>query len=202
MSAFDIHVTNRSHATNQQPESGFPVGFRQKVVEEFKSLRAAAVFFGCWTGMLVTIKHLILAEYDIAFGSISTVLMGVLILSKVVVVLEHVPLAKHTRGQPAWVDVSVRTLLYSLGVFIVLLVEKAFEARHEYGGFGAALAGIFDHADMPHVWANTTGLFGALLVYNIVSVIRMYSPDRSLMKLLLLPVPDDAATRQPEPPVK
>ena len=37
------------------------------------------------------------------------------------------------------VDVTLRTLLYTVGVLLVLLIEKAFETRQEAGGLGEAL---------------------------------------------------------------
>jgi hypothetical protein len=178
------------------------VSFRQKLVAELKSVGSAMLFFAAWIAMLVSIKQLVLAEYHIAFGGISVALIGALILSKVVVVLEHVPLGNWIRTQPAWIDVIARTVLYALGLFVVILLEKAFEGRHEFGGFGAALAGVFEHADMPHVWANTICLSGALLVYNLLSVIRKYSPDRTLLRILLLPLPDESGTRQPDHALK
>ena len=32
--------------------------------------------------------------------------------------------------RPAWVDVLVRTSLYALGVFVVLVLEHGFKERH------------------------------------------------------------------------
>ena len=37
------------------------------------------------------------------------------------------------------VDVTLHTLLYTVGVLLVLLIEKAFETRQEAGGLGQAL---------------------------------------------------------------
>lgn len=152
--------------------------------------------------MLVSIKNLVLAEYHIAPGGISAAVVGVLILAKVVVVLQHVKLGEWIRTQPAWVDVVVRTVVYGLGVFVVLLLEKAFEARHEYGGFVAALTNVFEHADMPHVWANTVCVSSGLLVFNVMSVIRTYYPDKTVLRILMLPLPDASSTRHPEHPAK
>ena len=160
-----------------------------KLREELRKLALAMLYFGAWIGGLVLLKSLILAEYNIEFRQWSAILVGSLVLAKVVLILEHVPLGAWTRNRPAYVDVIARTLLYSLGVFVVLLLEKSFEGRHDAGGFGAALTGLFHDADMPHVWANTICLSGALFGYNALAVIRQSLGEGGLVRLFLSPLP-------------
>jgi hypothetical protein len=83
----------------------------------------------------------------------------------------------------------VRTALYASGVFVALVLEKAFEARHEHGGFVSSLMAVFRHVDFPHVWANTITLSGALLGYNALSVIRCGLGKGGLVRLFLSPCP-------------
>lgn len=120
------------------------MSFRQKLVDELKTVGVAAAFFG---------------------GCV--------------------------RSHPAWMDVVFRTLLYAAGVFVVLILEKSFEARHEYGSFGASLSNVFQHADIHHVWANTVCLCGALFSYNVLSVIREHLGEGHLRRLFLLPRKND-----------
>lgn len=85
-------------------------------------------------------KALVLAEYRIAFFDFSAASIGALIVAKVVLILENVPLGSWIDRHSGIARVVGRTVLYGVGVFIVLLLEKAFEARHEYGGFTNAVA--------------------------------------------------------------
>ncbi len=112
-----------------------------------------------------------------------------LILAKVVLVLEHVPLEALTRNRPALVDVVLRTALYASGLLAVLLLEKAFEGRHEHGGFGPSLRAVLQHAEIHHVWANAIGLSGALLAYNALAGIRRQLGERGLLRLFRSPLP-------------
>ena len=96
-----------------------------------------------------------------------------------------------SRTQPAVFDVILRTALYSLGVLIVLLLEKAFDGRHEYGGFGPALMAVFKHADISHVWVNTICVSGALLGYNMLSIIRQHLGKGGLTRIFLSPPPEE-----------
>ena len=161
-----------------------------KLRNELRELSLAMLYFGLWIGVLILLKSLILAEYKIEFRQWSAILVGALVLAKVVLILEHVPLGAWTRNRPAYVDVLARTILYSFGVFVVLLLEKSFEGRHEAGGFGAALVGLFQDANMSHVWANTIAMSGALLGYNALAVVRQNLGERGLARMFLSPLPE------------
>jgi len=167
------------------------MSIKQKLQHEIMAVLWLTFYFGCCLGVLVLLKYLVLAEYQIAFSGFSVVLLGALVLAKVVLVLEYVPLGAWIQLQSAWVDVVLRTALYTFGVFVVLLLEKAFEGRHEYDGFGASLIAIFQHAELPHVWLNTICLSAALLSYNMLSVIRKHLGKGTLLRMFLTPLPDD-----------
>ncbi len=161
----------------------------QKLKHEAVEIGLAMLYFGTWIAALLLLKELLLEEYDIAFHHWSMALIGALILSKVVIILEHVPMGAWVRARPAWVEVTLRTLLYSIGVVIVLLLEKGFESRHEHGGFVPSLAVVFQHVDIAHVWVNALCLSGALLVHNALGVIRHHLGERVLFRLYLSPLP-------------
>jgi hypothetical protein len=166
------------------------MSFKQKLKDEIKAVGIVALYFGCWLSALLLLKSLILAEYGIAFHSWSMAVVGALVLSKVVLVLEHISLGAWVRAKPAWVDVVLRTAMYSLGVAVVLALEKGIEARHEYGGFVPALRQLFQQTDIHHVWANTLCLSGALLGYNALSVVRRHLSGKGLLRIFLLPLPE------------
>lgn len=163
------------------------MSFQQKLISEFKSVGFATLYFGCWLAVLLLIKQLVLAEYQIQFHGISNALIGALILGKSVLVLEHVPLGKWIRQRPAWVDVVLRTILYALGVLVVLILEKGVEGRHEYGGFAQAISAMWKQEDVYHLWANAIVVTGALFVYNMLSVVRGYLGEGGLLRLFLMP---------------
>lgn len=161
---------------------------RQKLTRELKALALAGLYFATWIGSLLLLKELVLAEYRIAFHRLSLALVGALVLSKVVLLLEHVSLGAWMRTRPAWVDIMVRTFLYSLGVLVVLVLEKAFEGRHENGGFVPSLKALFQHVEIYHVWANTIVVSGALFTYNVLSVVRCHLGEGGIWRLLSHPL--------------
>lgn len=163
------------------------MSFRQKLTKEIKKIALSTLYFATWLGVLVAVKQLILAEYRIEFHGLSMALLGALVLAKVVLVLEHVPLGAWIQKQPVLIDVILRTALYTLGVFVVLLLEKTFEGRRDQGGFGPALIAVFQQANVYHVWANLICMSGALFGYNALAVIRGQLGEGGLIRLFLSP---------------
>lgn len=158
---------------------------------ELKAVTAATLFFGVWIGALLLLKTLVLEEYHIGFSGWSKAILGALLLAKVVLILEHASLGSRLRTRPSWVAVLLRTALYTVGVAVVLVLEKGFEGRQDHGGFAPAVAAAFRHADVPHVWINTLCLSGALLVYNLLAVIRRHLGPGGLLRILQSPLPGD-----------
>jgi len=167
------------------------MSFRDKLVHELKALGLASAYFLTFLGLLLTLKKLALAEYDIEFRGLSLALVGTLVLAKVVLILEHVSLGRWTRSRPGWVDVVLRTVLYTAGVFVVLVLEKAFEGRHEYGGFTSSLFGQLRHAKLDQVWIDTIAVSLALLGYNLLSLIRRHLGPGALLWMLRTPLPEE-----------
>lgn len=161
----------------------------ERLVHELKTMAVYTTFFGIWFLAAMLLKSLVLAEYEVRFFHVSAALVGALVLAKVVLVMEHVPVTRWLGGRPAYVIVVARTILYGLCVLLALLLEKAFEARHDQGGFVTALVNVLDHEDIPHVLANALTATGALLIFNMQSVIKAHLGELGLAKLFLSPLP-------------
>ena len=166
------------------------MGIKQRLMEEIKVVGIAALYFGCWIGALLLFKSLVLAEYKIAFHGWSMAVIGALVLSKVVIVLEHIPLGSLVCARPAWVDVFLRTVMYTLGVAVVLILEKGLEGRQEYGGFIQAIRYLFQREDVHHLWVNIFCLSGALLGYNALSIVKRHLGEGGLFRIFFSPLPE------------
>ena len=153
------------------------------------------LYFAVWFSLVAVLKTLLLEEYRIEFRGLSLALIGALIVAKVVLVLEYVPLGSWLRKRAALLDVVVRTLLYTFGVAIVLLLERAFESRHEHGGFIPSLVLVFEDREVHHVWFNTICVACALLVFNALAVLRRHVGGGRLFPLFLAPLPEESTDR-------
>jgi len=161
----------------------------QKLKHEIAAVLSLTLYFAGWLGVLVLIKYLLLAEYQVAYSNFSIALIGALVLAKVVLVLEYVPLGAWVAAQAAWIDVLLRTVLYTFGVFVVLLIDKGIDGMHEHDGFGAALTAEWQQADTYHILLNVICLSAALLSYNMLSVVRKRMGKGALLQMFLSPLP-------------
>lgn len=174
----------------------FAMSFREKLRHELISVLLTTLYFAICFGTLVLIKRLILADYHIEFKGLGLALIGALIMAKVVLIMEYVPLGTWTRKYPAIVDVIVRTFIYGFGVFIVLVLEKSFEARHEFGGFLHAFAHIYEHPDYPHIWANTICVFWSLFGFNVYSLLQQRLGEHGLKQIFFSPPKEQDALKR------
>jgi hypothetical protein len=163
----------------------------ERLKEEGTKVAVTTLFFAACFLAMMGFKALVLAEYRIAFFDLSAALIGALIVAKVVLILENVPIGGWVERRPAVVHVLVRTFLYGIGVLVVLLLEKAFEARHEYGGFTNALTEVFEHRDIRHVWATAAGVTTTLLLFNALFVLRRHIGGYGLLSMFTAPLPQE-----------
>src|SRR5689334_16442722 len=96
----------------QHQEEVLAMSFTQKVKKEMIEVGITTLCFFVWFGVLVLLKRLYLAEYEIKFKGLSLAFVGALVVAKVVVVMEHFSLGQWIRSHPAFIDVLLRTLLY------------------------------------------------------------------------------------------
>lgn len=154
------------------------------LAEEIRAVIAVTIYFAICFTLIMVLKQLLLAEYGIEFSGITSAIIIALVTAKVVVVLRKVPLSHLYDGQPGIVDVVARTILYTFATLLALLLEKAFEARGEYGGFLNAIGEIFEHREVSRVWATTICVGLAFAAYNFFSVI-FESLDKGQVRRIL-----------------
>ncbi len=160
------------------------MSWKEKLKNELKSVGIATAYFLFCFGTLMLIKFLLLKEYQIEFSGVSMMVIGALTIAKVLLIMEHIPLGKWVNKQPAYLEILMRTVLYSFGVLVVMILEKGFEGRHEYGSFGSSLQQVFNDVDIYHVWVNTIVVFGTLLGYNLISYISNQLGKGTLLRML------------------
>lgn len=166
------------------------MSFKEKFIHEVKALFWTSVYFLFWFGTLILLKNLLLKEYQIAFFGFSMVVVGALIAAKVVLIFENIPIGSWTKNKPAIFEIILRTLLYMAGAIVVLVLEKSFEARHEYGGIFNAMKALSGETEIYHIIVNVIGVFGAFFGFNLWSVLNKHLGGIGLLKILSIPVPD------------
>jgi len=161
---------------------------KKKLVNELKSFGITTLYFALWFGILMLIKVILLEKYKVEFEGVSMALIGALVVAKVILILENVNLGSWVRKKPAIVDIIVRTLLYVGGVAIVMLLEKSFDGRNEYGGFWQSLENVFQHADIHHFWVAVICVTLAILGFNTISVINKALGKGKVRQIIFSPI--------------
>jgi hypothetical protein len=154
-----------------------------RLKEEVVAVVMTTLYFAVCFGVMVAVKRLLLAEYAIEFRGLSLALLGALVVAKVVLVFEHVPLGHWVERQPPIVEILLRTILYTAGAAVALVLERSFEERHEHGGWGAAATWIFQHRQPNNLWANVICVSCALFGFNVIAALRERIGDRQLLKM-------------------
>ena len=154
-----------------------------RLIAEIKAIFRTTAYFAIVFLIMMVMKKLNLKDYEIEFTGLSQVLVGSLIMAKVIILMELITLGKWVQSQPAIVDVIIRTLMYTAGVAVVVLLEKAFEARHKVEGFGNAISYVYHNRDFYHVWATTIGAGASIFVYNAFAVIQRAMGKRGVSNL-------------------
>lgn len=166
--------------------------FLHWLVHEIRAILAAMLFFLSCFAVVVVLKDLMLEQYDVTAATSVRVVMLALVTAKVVVLFERVSLGR----QIGVVEVVMRTALYSLAAFLLLLLEHGISERKEAGGFLAALENAFQHPDMPIIWATLLCVTLAFFVWTAFAVLRRsFGRDRIMAAYLSAPSPKAETAR-------
>ena len=96
----------------------------KKVLHEIIIIARTATYFALFFIFMIVMKKLTLEDYDIEFTGLSQALIGALIMSKVILLMQMISLGFLGASQPPIVDTILRTLLYSVGVLLWLYWKK------------------------------------------------------------------------------
>ena len=141
--------------------------WKQKILHEMRVVAIATLYFFVCFGFLMLFKRLTLAAYQINFAGLGMAVFAALLAGKVVIVLEKVPLGGWIRRQPAVIEVLLRSLVYVLGAFVVLMLEQGFHARHQAGGWLRGTWHVLENKDRNQLFASLIGVFVTMLIFNI-----------------------------------
>jgi hypothetical protein len=126
-----------------------------KVTHELKEVGLVTVYFLCCFGIILTLKKLFLAEYQIEVYAISVVVISALVAAKVVVILDHTRLGtRFAADQPPGVAAMYKTLIYGAVAFFLIGAESVFHAYRESGAFGSAISEVWADRDRNVIFAK------------------------------------------------
>ena len=96
---------------------------KEKLVHEFKSLVPVTVYFLFANELLAVTHRLLLSEYGITVSSFVRAIVLALVIAKVVLLLDHVPLMNVFRNKPRVYNVLWKSAMYFVASLIVQIAE-------------------------------------------------------------------------------
>ena len=155
----------------------------ERLRREVREIGLVTLFFLICFLVFLSLKKLLLDEYDIEIHVLGTALMGALVVAKVVVVLGKTSFGSRFRSHRRFLHVVWRSLLYTAAVFAVTLAERLFDLYRKTGELGRALSKPWTGEDLDHFLAMNLGVGLSLLIYNVFAEIDRHMGEGSLRRL-------------------
>jgi hypothetical protein len=154
--------------------------------KELSTAGLATLYFLCCFLLVVLLKRLFLAQYEIASYGLSAAVFGALIVGKVVAVLERTRAGtRFEDSHPVALSVLYKTLIYSTAVLLVVATEKVFHAYRESDALATAVAEVWHGRDRNHILATVLCVGLAFTAFNLVSAINRRLAGGQLARWLL-----------------
>lgn len=119
-----------------------------KIKQEAKEVGLVTLYFFFCFGVMLILKKLLLAGYQVDVQVVSTAAISALIIAKIVIILDHTAAGNRFDSYlPLWLAAMYKTLVYLGIAFIVFFLEKLFHAYRETGLLNQAVSEIWKQKD-------------------------------------------------------
>jgi hypothetical protein len=160
------------------------------VVKEFEEMLPPIIFFAIGFNLIELTTQLVLDNYFVRFANYLVATMAALIIGKAVLLANLMPLIRRYDTAPLIRPILFKTIVYSIVVFLVRVLEKLIE----YFVDGGKLSGIPDYVVDHFTWhmfaAVQIWIFVLFLIYTTFTEVgarlgpgaltRMFFHERSL----------------------
>lgn len=139
------------------------------------------VFFLVAIGLLVFTKHLMLKQYGVQFSDFGAIIVGALIIGKVVLIADHLPLTNKFPNRPLIYRIVWKSFVYVLAAFLVRTGEELIPRIFKYSSISQGMAHLVDEVIWPHFWVIYIWLSVLLFTYcSLRELVRVIGEDKVL----------------------
>lgn len=169
----------------------------ERIRHELREIGLVTLYFLACFLLFLSLKKLVLEQYEVELTILGTALISALVVAKVVVLLGKTSFGNRFDSQRLIVHVVWRSLAYTAAVFVVTLAEHLFDGYREEGDLGAALDTLWAGRDADHFLAMNLAVGLSLLGYNVYAAIDRELGEGSLRRLLFSPARSSASEPAP-----
>ena len=133
---------------------------------ELLVLIGPTIFFFITFNVIAFTKKLFLEDYHINFsGFFLTASIGALLVGKVVLLADEIPIINRFPRTPLFYNVIWKTIIYSLAALAVQFLEELVPRIWHHQSLSIAATGVWHEIHWPHFWAVHILLCYFLLIY-------------------------------------
>ena len=155
------------------------------LLHEFRQILPPTIFFFIGFNLILFTKRLILEDYLIQFTGFFLATVSALVVGKVVLVAEMMPLLRRFDGEPLAKPILFKTVVYTLLVFVARLLE-AF-VHYVAGGGAVGRGGFIEEQLGSFSWhrfiATQMWIFVLFLAYVTANEFNQLLGDGELSKI-------------------
>jgi hypothetical protein len=148
------------------------------------------VYFFIAFHLVAVIRALMQQEYGIQPGTVMNATIAALIVAKVVLLADLVPVVNRFPDKPLVYNIVWKTLIYLAAAIGVAYLERLWDAWREAGSLAAANAQMIESVIWPHFWAVQILMLVLFLQYCTLREFARAMGGRRMRALFLGPLPE------------
>jgi len=164
-----------------------------KVKHEIKEAIPPFLFFLVAFHLVAVLRVLMQQEYGIQAGTVMNATIGAMIVAKVVLLADLLPIVNRFPDKPLVYNIVWKTLIYQAAAILVAYLEHLWDAYRETGSFAAANAHLVDAVVWPHFWAVQILMLVLFLLYTTLREFSRAIGGQRARAMLLGPLPEDGS---------
>jgi hypothetical protein len=161
-----------------------------RIKHEFKEAIPPFLYFLVAFHLVAVLRALMEEEYGIQPGTVMNATIGALIVAKVVLLADLLPMVNRFPDKPLVYNILWKTLIYQAAAIIVGYLEHLWDAYREVGSFAAANAHMVEAVVWPHFWAVQILMLVLFLNYTTLREISRAVGGKRMRVMFLGPLPD------------
>jgi hypothetical protein len=148
------------------------------IAHEFREVLPPAIFFLLGFHMLALTRSLMLREYRVHVASAAGATVGALLVAKVVLIADSLPVINRFPQKPLAYNVAWKTTIYLLAALVVHYLEHLVPLWWRLGDLGTANHQLLGEIVWPHFWVVQLWLVVLLFMYCAMrELIRAIGPS-------------------------
>jgi len=161
-----------------------------KVEHEIREAIPPAIFFLISFHIIVLSRALMVREYGVQISALAGATVGALLVAKVVLVADMLPIINRFPEKPLIYNVLWKTVIYVVASTFVHYLEHLIPTWWHEGSFWAANEHLWSKLVWPHFWAIQLWLVVLIFIYCTArELVRVIGRDRVREMMFGAPAP-------------